>query len=441
MSADRFPPDFMWGTATAAHQVEGGNHGNDWWEWEQQGRIANGQSSDPACDHYRRFETDFDLLAGLHQNAHRLSIEWSRIEPVPGKFSTAALDHYRAVLGSLHARHMTPMVTLYHYSLPAWLARQGGWENPQTPELFARFSAEAVDALGDLVPLWCTLNEPTGAVYQGYILGAWPPGKRDFALGTTVLYHLLRGHWLAFERIKARRPESQVGLAHHLRIFDPHRAWHPADRAVAAVYQYVFNGTMLRSLRRGRPAFPLDRVGRSHGPGRSQDYFGLNYYTRNLVRFNPRARPELYGELHTRAGAQVSDQGLEIYPHGLYRWLRRLQRERLPIVITENGVADASDALRPAFLVDHLRATLRAIDEGVPVKGYFHWTCFDNFEWTDGYRLKFGLAACDLATQERRLRPSGRLFARICETGRLPTDAAQPASLLTPPDSAATRSA
>jgi beta-glucosidase len=437
---DQFPPDFLWGTATAAHQVEGGNHLNDWWDWEQgPGRIRDGQSSDPACDHYHRFEADFDVLAGLHQNAHRLSIEWSRIEPRPGEFSATELQHYRQVLGALHARHMTPMVTLFHYTLPQWLARQGGWENPQTPDLFARFCDRAAEALGDLTPFWCTLNEPTGAVYQGYILGAWPPGERDFNRGVVVLSHLLRAHWLAYERLKARWPQAQVGLAHHLRIFDPLRPWHPADRAIAALYQRTFNGTLLRSLRNGRPAFPLNRVGHAHGPARSQDYLGLNYYTRNLVRFNPRARLELYGELMVRRGAPRSDQGFEIYPHGLYRWLRQLKAERLPVYITENGVADAADRLRPRFLVEHLQAALRGLNADVPLRGYFHWSCFDNFEWADGYSLKFGLASCDLKTQERRLRRSGTLYGEICRTGRLPTAAAVPAWPSPPPEPLAAR--
>ncbi len=421
MTADRFPPDFLWGTATAAHQVEGANHGNDWWAWEQQpGRIRNGDCSDPACDHYRRFVDDFDLLKSLHQNAHRLSVEWSRIEPARGAFSTEALGHYRAVLEALRQRQIEPMVTLFHYTLPQWISSQGGWMNPAIAGWFADFTDRVLAELRDLCTLWVTLNEPTGAAYQSYVLGEWPPGRRNARESAIVLINLLRAHWAAYERIKTQRPGAQVGLAHHLRVFDPSRRWSPLDRAVCAIYDQLFNQTLLRSLRRGSLAFPLTRLARAQGPRQSQDFIGINYYTRNLVRFNRRAPQELFGQRLVPAGAVTSDLGLEIYPHGLYLWLTSLAREGRPIYITENGVADRDDRLRPAFLVDHLRATLRAMDEGAKVRGYFHWTCFDNFEWTDGYAAKFGLLSCDLQTQERRLRPSGRLYAEICRTGRLP---------------------
>jgi beta-glucosidase len=419
--ADQFPPGFLWGTATAAHQVEGGNHGNDWWDWEQRpGAIRNGDRSDPACDHYQRFEADFDLLRSLHQNAHRLSVEWSRIEPAEGHFDTGAIRHYREVLEALRQRGLEPMVTLQHYTLPRWLAARGGWLDPTSIDRFARFTDRFLTDLGDLVTYWVTINEPTGIVYQSYLAGEWPPGVRDFRSGVGVLQHLLRAHWAAYERIKARHPAAQVGLAHHLRIFDPFRAWHPLDRVVAVAYQRVFNETLLRSLRTGRAAFPLSQAGAIAGPHPSQDFIGLNYYTRNLVRFNRRARGEFFGERVNRANAPISNQGLEIYPEGLYRLLSALKREQLPIYITENGVSDANDSLRPAFLRQHLRAALRAIQQGVPVRGYFHWTCFDNFEWAEGYTLKFGLASCDLLTQVRRVRPSGRLYAEICRTGVIP---------------------
>lgn len=423
---DRFPDGFLWGTATAAHQVEGHNHGNDWWDWEQRpGRIRNGDRSDPACDHYERFEADFDLLQSLHQNAHRFSVEWSRIEPQDGVFDGTAIAHYARVLDALHARGLEPFVTLHHFTLPRWLAARGGWVNPLAVDRFARFSDRVVADLGHRVTHWITINEPTALVYQSYLAGTWPPGVRDFRSGVRVLGHLLRAHWRAYERIKARDPRAQVGLAHHLRIFDPFRAWHPLDRVVAALYQRVFNETMLRSLRRGRTAYPLSRAGEATGPQPSQDFIGLNYYTRDLLRFDPHARADFFARRLNRAGSPVSDQGLEIYPEGLYRWLLALQPEGLPIYVTENGVADATDALRPAFLYDHLRAVLRAMHRGIPVRGYFHWTCFDNFEWAEGYGLKFGLAACDPPTQARRLRDSSRLFAEICRTGTLP----DPASL------------
>ena len=427
MIAGRFPENFLWGTATAAHQVEGGNHANDWWAWEQvPGHIKNGDRSDPACEHYERFAGDFDLLRSLHQNAHRLSLEWSRIEPAPGEFSSTALAHYRDVLQALRDRGLEPLVTLHHFTNPTWIADAGGWEAPETAEYFARFAQRVVDELGDLARYWITVNEPTVIAYQGYIKGEWPPGKRDLGAAVRALVNLLRGHWIAYERIKSRHPEHQIGLAHHLRVFDPARPFVPQDRAVAAAFNRVFNETTLKSLRLGRLVLPLTRAGRASGPRHSQDFIGVNYYTRELVKFNHRYRAELFGERMLPAGAARSDLSWEIYPDGLYRTLLSLRREELPIYVTENGIADRDDALRPEFLLTHVDAMRRAIDAGVPVRGYFHWTCFDNFEWAEGYTAKFGLIACDPATQERRPRPSARLYAEICRLNQLPVSVELP---------------
>ena len=425
-----FPAGFLWGSASAAHQVEGGNHANDWWDWEQMpGHIKNGDRSDPACDHYRRYESDFDLLRRLHQNAHRLSIEWSRIEPAPGEFSREAIEHYRAVLEALQARGLEPMVTLHHFTNPRWIAQAGGWEAADTAERFARFADRVTSELSTLARLWVTINEPTVIAYQGYIKGEWPPGKRNLGAAARALVTMLRGHWMAYERIKARHPELQLGLAHHLRVFDPARRWMPLDRLVAGAFERLFNETMLASLRRGRLAFPLTRAGWASGPHPSQDFIGVNYYTRELVRFNRHYGAELFGERMPAPPERCSELNWEIYPEGLYRTLRRLKRERLPIFVTENGIADRTDALRPAFIFGHLEAMRRAIAEGVPALGYFHWTSFDNFEWAEGYSAKFGLIACDPATQARRPRPSAGLYAEICRTGRLPASAELPPGL------------
>jgi beta-glucosidase len=422
-----FPKDFLWGTATAAHQVEGGNHANDWWAWEQvPGHIKNNDRSDPACEHYERFATDFDLLRSLHQNAHRLSLEWSRIEPTPGEFSTTAIAHYRDVLQALRDRGMEPIVTLHHFTNPTWIAQAGGWETLETADHFARFAERATGALGDLARLWVTINEPTVIAYQGYIRGEWPPGKRDLGAASRALVTLLRGHWLAYERIKTRNPGLQVGLAHHLRVFDPARRFAPQDRAVAAAFDRVFNETILGSLRRGRLVFPLTRAGKASGPPHSQDFIGLNYYTRELVKFNHRYRAELFGERMLPAHAPLSDLKWELYPDGLYRTLLSLRREKLPIYVTENGIADRRDAMRPEFLLSHADAMLRAIEAGSPVRGYFHWTSLDNFEWAEGYSAKFGLIACDPVTQERRPRPSARLYAEICRTNSIPANVELP---------------
>ncbi len=422
---NQFPRDFLWGTATAAHQVEGDNQLNDWWAWEQvPGHIRNGDRSGDANDHYRRFDADFALLARLGQNAHRLSLEWSRIEPAPGQFSTETIAHYRQVLGSLRAHGLEPMVTLHHFTNPAWFAQLAGWESPDAPAHFARYVARMIDELGDAVQFWITINEPTVLAYQSYLKGDWPPGYRSLAAAGRVLGNLLRGHWLAFEQIKTRAPHSQVGLAHHVRLFDPDRWWAPFDRLVAVVYHRLFNLGVVRALETGRLTWFQRRFTRGgHGPRHSQDFLGLNYYTRDRLRFSPRNRAEFFATRVIPAGVPRSDLGWEIYPEGMHRTVRGFAEARLPIYVTENGIADADDHQRPAYLVDHLRAIRRAMTEGAQVKGYFHWTCFDNFEWSEGYAAKFGLM-----DRDRRIRPSGELYAEICRTGSLPASGPPPAA-------------
>src|SRR5262245_45814557 len=216
MAPRHFPPGFLWGTATAAHQVEGQNTNNQWWDWEQQpGRIWHGDRSGDACDWWRNAEADFDRAAALGQNAHRLSIEWSRIEPREGVFDDTAIGRYREMLQGLRSRAITPMVTLYHFTNPCWLEAQGGWLNPGTPERFARFTAHAVAALGDLCELWCTINEPIVYATQSYLLGLWPPGATDIAKTLRATGMLLRGHAAAAQAIRRANPSLRVGIVHH----------------------------------------------------------------------------------------------------------------------------------------------------------------------------------------------------------------------------------
>ena len=427
MAPRRFPPGFLWGTATAAHQVEGGNTNNQWWDWEQQpGRIWNGDRSGDACGWWRDVGPDLDRAAALGQNAHRLSIEWSRIEPRDGVFDDAALARYRELLEALRQRGLEPMVTLHHFTNPRWLEQRGGWLHPDTPRCFARFVARAVAALGDLCQLWCTINEPLVYATQSYLLGVWPPGVKDVLAAFNVAKALLRGHVAAADVIRQADPRLRIGIVHHLRLFDPAtRA--PQDRVVAAAQDYLFNGVLLHALRTGRLLPPLGSgLSPSYALRDSCDFLGLNYYTRNHVTFDPRLPGELFGRRFTPPSAPQSDllgDGKsygEIYPEGLYRGLQRVARLRLPIYITETGLPDATDDRRPQFLLDHLAAVHRAIQEGVDVRGVFLWTLVDNFEWAEGWGLRFGLYAFDQRTQVRRLRRSGALYAAIARANALP---------------------
>lgn len=416
-----FPAGFLWGTATSAHQVEGNNRNNDWWAFEQQsGTIWHGDRSGAACGWWQDAEADFDLMAAMSQNTHRLSVEWSRIEPEEGFFDPAAIARYRQMLEGLRQRGLEPMVTLHHFTTPLWMARQGGWADPVVITRFRRFVRHTVAALGDQVTLWCTINEPAIYAAEAYLVGIHAPGHKSPRQAFTVLKHMLVAHAAAYYAIHDVQPEAQVGLVKNVRLFDPTGPHSPLDRAAAAWVDYAFNGLVLRAMEDGRLRPPL---GWGLSPRRelagSLDFIGLNYYTRDRVAFDLRRPMELFARRFPTPGAEISDNGPygtygEIYPEGLYRALKRVARLGRPIYITETGLPDADDDQRPRFLLTHLAQVHRAIAEGLPVRGFYFWSLLDNFEWSEGWGLRFGLVAYDPQTGERRMRPSGQLYAAIC---------------------------
>ncbi|MFQ6014873.1 MAG: glycoside hydrolase family 1 protein [Anaerolineae bacterium] len=416
----RFPDYFLWGTATSSHQVEGGNHNNDWWAWEQRpGHIRDGSSSDPACDWWNRAEEDFDRAAAMGQNAHRLSLEWSRIEPREGQWSEETIGRYRQMLTALRERGIEPMVTLHHFTNPLWLVEKGGWEREETIPLFAGYVERVVQELGDLVSLWCTVNEPTVVPFMGYSLGGFPPGKRSTRLAFRVLGNLLKGHAAAYEVIHRLQPEAQVGVAHNIRPVDPAHPSSPLDCWAAAVRDRFGNRLVEWALTTGElRTFPLLRTQRVPELAASFDYWGVNYYNRDRVAFDLSRPGQFFGQAVPVQHAQpVPWWWGEIYPQGLYRVLKELAAYGKPILVTENGALDNTDSYRPHYLLTHLAAVHRAIAEGVPVKGYFHWSLVDNFEWAEGYSARFGLIHVDFDTQKRTVKRSGELYGEICQAG------------------------
>lgn len=409
-----FPDGFRWGVATAAHQVEGNNRDNDWWRWEQQpGRIQAGHRSGCACDWWENAEADLDRAAGLGLNALRLSVEWSRIEPRPGEFDTGALNRYRHILEGVRERGMEPMVTLHHFTNPVWLAEQGGWESAETIRRFARFVRRVVQDLGALCDLWCTLNEPNVYAFLGYMEGTWPPGRSDMGAAMRVLRHMLLGHAAAYREIHALQPGARVGFAHNMRVLDAANPRSYQDRLVAWVADWSYNQAPLRALSRGWWVPPLG-VAPAPALRGTLDWIGLDYYTRDRIAFDVSRPQELFAQRLHSPDAERLDGGYgEFYPRGMFRCLRRLARLGVPIYITENGVPDDDDDQRPRHLLAHLAQVWQGIQHGWPVRGYYHWTLVDNFEWAEGWTLRFGLIALDPDTQVRQPRASADLYAQI----------------------------
>ncbi len=422
MDTLRFPDRFLWGTATASHQVEGDNSGNDWWTWEQAlGHIWDDQPSGLACDWWRCAEDDLALAAEMGQNTHRLSLEWSRIEPEEGVFDEATLARYRRLLQRMHELGLRPMVTLHHFTNPLWLAAQGGWLNRKVVFWFERYTAQVVQALGDLTPLWCTINEPNVYATLGYIMGKWPPGKKGAVnLAMRVMVHMAAAHGVAYRLLHRHLTGIQVGFAHHAKRFDPARPQSAADRRTARWLDRAFNTAVFDAFRTGQLGFPLSLTGGEISQAiDSLDFVGLNYYSRNLVSFKPGAA--LF-EMSTLPDAWVGpDNWGEINADYFYQTLMQYGQYGKPVIVTENGIPDADDSRRPRFLIEHLRAVHRAIQDGIDVRGYYFWSLVDNFEWAEGYdpRYRFGLIGIDPQTRQRQVKPSGKLYADICRRNSL----------------------
>jgi beta-glucosidase len=431
-----FPAGFLWGAATSAHQVEGGNRLNDWWRFEQlPGVLRDGRASGDACRHFERFDEDFALAAADGHNAHRLSLEWSRLEPERGRIDAAAVAHYHEVFASLKRHGLVPVVTLHHFTNPIWIADAGGWESRATVDRYAEHVRFCAREFGGEVDWWCTVNEPEVFAFRGWSEGVWPPAVRDDSRALEVIANQLEAHGRAFHVLHAEdRADAdgdgvaaRVGFAKHYVQLEALRPWHPLDRVQAFFERRVFVEAIEQAATEG--VIDLDipgarRVKRVLPELRGAlDFYGLNYYTRWRVR-SLAAVPHV-----ATPGAPVNDLGWEVWPEGFRRALLAAGRFGKPVLVTENGVADARDAIRPRALVDFAAAMHAAIAQGVDVRGYLHWSLLDNFEWADGWHGRFGLYAVDPEDPERTRtrRRSAEVLARLARANAV-TDAVREAA-------------
>jgi len=418
----QIPENILMGSATASLQIEGGDRNNSWYEWAEAGHIADGSKTSPATDHWNMVKEDIALMKKMNHQVYRMSIEWSRIEPSQNKFNAKAMRHYRDEITQLIAAGIKPMVTLHHFSNPLWFEHSGGWLRDDAPEIFLNYAGHVAGALGDLVSDWVTINEPNVYLTKGYVYGEWPPAHRDLGEFFRGAENMIEAHILAYQSIHRIREtmgrgDSMVGSAHHVRVFDP-QTLNPLDRIVAAAYEHLFQGIFLTSMTTGRSPFPLKKRGKKI-IGSVSDFIGLNYYTRDMVRFTL-DRKANFGKLSVKSGAPVNDLGWEIYPEGFYRLLKKFYfRFKKPVYVTENGTCDRNDDFRAQFICDHLQQLSRAAAEGVDIRAYCHWTLVDNFEWIEGFSARFGLAALDMKTMKRKIRRSGELYGKICKAKAL----------------------
>jgi beta-glucosidase len=417
-----FPKDFFWGAATSSHQVEGGQH-NDWSEWEKRNadRLATEsvaemktdmwrgmnkrekdlrfieQAADPknylsgiACDQWNRYESDFDILKELHLNAYRFSLEWSRIEPEEGRFDEAVIGHYHEMISALRNRDIEPFVTLWHWTLPLWLAEKGGIASSDFPGCFERYATKIAESFGKEIRFFITLNEPEVAASHCYLLAVFPPQERSLPKFFRSVRMIISAHNRAYAAIKRACPEALIGIAKHQVAFEAKRKT-PINLILKAVSDYVWNRWLLNRLRD------------------TQDFIGLNVYNRNVID---------NGFMKNNA-ERITDFGWEFFPEVIYHEAMDLKRYGKPVYVTESGIADIADTMRAEFIPRTLAAVHHAIEDGIDIRGYFYWSLLDNFEWDKGFWPRFGLVHVDFATQKRTVRDSARLYAKIAETNSI----------------------
>ncbi|CAN5534114.1 family 1 glycosylhydrolase [soil metagenome] len=378
-----FPDGFLWATATAAHQIEGGNVGNDWWDWEHRPGSGTAEPSGDACDSWHRWPDDVALVAELGLGAYRFSVEWSRIEPAEGEFSGAALGHYRRQCEALRAAGIEPIVTFHHFTTPRWVVEGGGWEEPGTAVRFARFCERTAGELGGSMARACTLNEPNIVAMVGWLAGRFPPGKTDVEARRRVNRVLIDAHRRAVEAIRAAAPGVAVGLT--LSMTD---------------YQAVDGGEAKRDQIRARmeDEFLAATAG--------DDFVGVQTYSRS--RIGPS------GGLPGEPGVPDLPMGYEYWPQALEATIRRAAAVTgLPVLVTENGIGTDDDDQRIAYVTAALEGVLRCLADRIDVRGYTYWSLLDNFEWAFGYAPRFGLASVDRSTFARTPKPSARWFAEV----------------------------
>lgn len=437
-------PVFLWGAATSSHQVEGNNDKNDWWAWEALGKVEKGQRSGVCTDHWTLFRQDLKLGADLGLNSYRFSVEWSRLEPSEGQWDSEAFDWYQELIQECEKLGLIPMLTLHHFTLPQWFAEKGGFSWAEAPFYFARMTRQVVQRLGAKVALWCTLNEPMVLTVGSYLGQFMPPALYSPEKASLACHHLLKSHVLAYDVIHKEIPKSeslwqipvQVGIAHNMIDFVADRSWNPIEQWLAYQFHQFYNQSWLDAMMGlgqnfGFPFLLKKAAQVAEAVGRATvDYIGLNYYTRARVQFAPQSGALPVNVAFARDREVASDLGWPVYPEGLRKMLKIVARCGKPIYITENGIADHDDDLRPRYIREHLHEVARAVQNGVDIRGYYHWSLLDNFEWVKGFDPRFGLFQVDYQSLERKMTASAKLYQQIIKNHRDAGDVAPQKSLI-----------
>jgi beta-glucosidase len=428
-SGMRFPSGFTFGVSTAAYQVEG-HIENDWSDWERSGKLKDpnhrcGQS----VDHWNRFSDDLNLIRDVGASAYRLSLEWARVEPKQGEFDEAAIDGYRTRLLQMKAKGIRPVVTLHHFTHPAWFHAYSPWHDPKCLETFRRYAKVCAKILHGLDCTVITFNEPMVLLLGGYLQGLIPPGIADGKKAMLALGNIGRCHAIAREEILSHCGKIPFGISQNMLSFAPDRAWHPLDRAITRLAAHNYNHAFMEALITGKLRINMPGVATTNVAlpqlRDSIDFVGMNYYTRAHIRFITK-KPFVQFQYRDVLKRGLTHIGWEDYPEGFLQMLLECKRYGLPVWVTENGIDDRDGGRRSGYLHSHWKQLLEAVNLGVDVRGYLYWSLLDNFEWLEGWVPRFGLYQVDFNTLERKPTAACAYFRRVAQTLELHEPSAEP---------------
>lgn len=402
-----FPNNFLWGTATSSHQVEGWNDHNDWWLWEQEpGTIVDGQVSGRAADHYNLYKQDIQIIEKLNQNSYRFSLEWSRIMPEPDVFNEREIKHYISVLEELKKHNIKTMVTLFHFTLPIWFSQMGGFEKKKNIKYFLNYIKTITRRVEHLVDFWITINEPNVYTLMSYGLGLWPPGKTSVLDAYKVFDNLAYAHKEAYEIIRENEnfKKIPIGFSGNIGSYYSYDKYSFSQWMTIKMVNYTWNHWFLEKTQY------------------HNDFVGVNYYTHQRIRDIRLRNLAQSFTIIPNEDREMTDMDWEIYPPGIFEALIEMNKHGLPIYVTENGISTINDHRRARYIVSYLKELYHAIKAGVDVRGYFYWSLLDNFEWDKGFLPRFGLVEVDYKTLKRKIRPSAKLYAQICRKNAIDHD-------------------
>lgn len=413
MKESFFQNGFLWGAATSSHQIEGANFNSDWYQWERKNKIKDGSSSNPGCNSGDNLSRDIELIKNLNLNSYRFSIEWAKIQPKEDVFDDKEMLKYLDFVNDLINNNIEPILTLFHFSLPLWFSNKGGFEKKENIIYFTNFVRKIGELFKGKVQFYNIINEPIVYIYMSYIEGLWPPGIKNEKLAYEIGKNLLYVYDESYSILKEIDKTNKISIAKHTAVYDSYKKYSLLNNYIKNKIENYFDHSFIDSILNNKFEKPFGKREKANFTS-NFDYLGINYYTKRTIKY------EKHNPVITYSKGNKTDIGWLFYPEGIYNVLKRFEKYNLPILITENGIADKDDRLRNIYIIKTLHTINHCMQKDIKILGYIHWTLMDNFEWLEGQSMKFGLYHTNFKNYKFTLRNSANIFSNIVLDNRIP---------------------